>query len=479
MLGLLVLLDGVLRLPLIKDYYSGSGIFPRGFYTSELANSYETSIYFISDFWFIQTLLLCFTLLCGVMLIIGYRTKIATIICWIMVMSLQNRNSWTLNGGDILFRCLLFWSMFAPLGRYFSVDQILSKRQNKIELHFSPGSFALLLQVFAVYIFTAILKWHPAWYWDGTALYYALHIDLFAKPIGVYLRQFETLLRWMTYYVLALEGIGPLLVILPFWKLRTFVVFLFFNLHLGIELTMEVGLFPFTCIVAWTAFLPGEFWDFLKSERHFQLLDKINRRLAAFIPSIPLSLFPQWNIDKTNYNSKLRYSVCSIFIVIAGVWNVESVDSSTAMPEPLNYVSAIFDFNQHWAMFAPHPRAYDGWLVFQAELMDGQLVDIKNNGQPSTFEKPENIATQLRDLTWGNVYYAFWSRDKNSKIHDYLAGFHCRDWNSEEPSEKRKMRIFRLFRMSELTPPPGEKQKPVTKKLVIEHKCFKNSKDIF
>src|SRR5690606_20393988 len=47
----------------------------------------------------------------GVM--IGYKTRVATIVTFILLVSLQNRNYTILNSGDTLLRCMLFLMMFA------------------------------------------------------------------------------------------------------------------------------------------------------------------------------------------------------------------------------------------------------------------------------------------------------------------------------------------------------------------------------
>jgi hypothetical protein len=71
----------------------------------------------------------------------------------------------------------------------------------------SLGTVAALLQVVFLYWFGAMLKTGPMW-WDGTALFYALHLDGFATPFGIYAREFPNLLQILTHATLQLECEG-------------------------------------------------------------------------------------------------------------------------------------------------------------------------------------------------------------------------------------------------------------------------------
>src|SRR5207237_8168115 len=60
--------------------------------------------------------------------------------------------------------------------------------------------------------------------------------------------------------------LGPVLLFVPVatGKVRTVVVALFLGFHLvGLNLSIELGPFPYICAVAWLALIPGWFWDTL------------------------------------------------------------------------------------------------------------------------------------------------------------------------------------------------------------------------
>ena len=113
-------------------------------------------------------------------MLVGYRTKMATILVWILTVSLQNRNMSINSGADDLLRLVLFWSMFLPLNRHWSWD---SQKQHEVKriqgtfVLFSVGSIAFIMQQILLYWVTAYLKFGPEWYVTHTAVYEILTLE--------------------------------------------------------------------------------------------------------------------------------------------------------------------------------------------------------------------------------------------------------------------------------------------------------------
>jgi hypothetical protein len=55
-------------------------------------------------------------------MLVGYYTKTASFLTWILTLSLHNRNYLVLHGGDVLQRVILFYALFLPLGDCYSID---------------------------------------------------------------------------------------------------------------------------------------------------------------------------------------------------------------------------------------------------------------------------------------------------------------------------------------------------------------------
>ncbi len=217
-LGLWLIVDLIIRAGHLTAHYTDFGVLPRAEAISHIS-PWRLSIHLINGSTAFQAILFILAGVFALCLVLGYRTRIATIVSWVLLLSLQNRNPILLQGGDNLALMLLFWGMFLPLGARFSIDEALNSRTEAVPNSFaSVATMAILVQCMSVYFFSAFLKSGPEWMPDGTAVYYALHVDRFASPLAVWFRQFDLPMRGLTYFVWWLELIGPLLMFAPFFR---------------------------------------------------------------------------------------------------------------------------------------------------------------------------------------------------------------------------------------------------------------------
>jgi len=263
-LGLVLLYDLSSRAQWLRAHYTDSGILSRGALLSDTSSDWwRWSLHLIGGDTFTEALLFAIAMVFAFGLLIGYRTRLVTIISWVLLISLQNRNPLILQGGDQLLRVLMFWAMFLPLGARYSIDASLDRSPPKDNPYYSAATFALLVQVMCLYFFTALLKSDPAWIPDGKAVAFALHIDHFATRAGVWLREFTTLTQGLTYFVWFLELLAPVIMFFPVWHVaaRLLGLALLATLHLGFFIFLEIGFFPFVDWVALAAFVPSAVWD--------------------------------------------------------------------------------------------------------------------------------------------------------------------------------------------------------------------------
>ncbi|MEM6252157.1 MAG: DCC1-like thiol-disulfide oxidoreductase family protein [Cyanobacteria bacterium P01_D01_bin.156] len=70
----------------------------------------------------------CFAIatLATLLMLIGYRTRWATITSWVLLISLHNYHSEATSQADTMLQAILFWALFLPLGSRYSVDQALN-----------------------------------------------------------------------------------------------------------------------------------------------------------------------------------------------------------------------------------------------------------------------------------------------------------------------------------------------------------------
>lgn len=269
--GLVILANLINLFPWVSEFYSDQGILPRA---AAIAWSG-------SDRW---SILLAFghpltvkALFLGAMLvslafIFGYRTRVATVLLWAFMLSVIHRNAVIIQGGDQLLVLLLFWAMFLPLGATFSIDAALEPEHDQRKgdkVHYTAATLAILVQASYVYWVGAILKEGPDWVSDSTSVYFAMHLDSFATPLGVWIRQFPTLLTGLTNYVLWLEFLMPVMMFSPVWRLPLRLIGLatLISMHLGFIAFLHIGLFFAISISSLLLFVPSEVWDWIKTRR--------------------------------------------------------------------------------------------------------------------------------------------------------------------------------------------------------------------
>lgn len=261
----IILLDLVARARDLVAHYSDEGVLPRAALLGDIGQ-WSPSLHLISGSPRMQALLFVVAGVVALALLVGYRTRLATLLSWLLLLSLQARNPAIMQGGDMLLYLLLFWGMFLPLDARFSVDAALNEdAQRAPNAFFSMGTMALLVQAMCVYTFGALLKTSPVWIPDGTAVYYALHLDYMVTPIGIWFRNFPSVLEYLTYFVWSLELLAPVLMFSPIAhvRVRLLGMALLLALHTGFLLCLYLGLFPFASMTSILAFTPGRVWDWI------------------------------------------------------------------------------------------------------------------------------------------------------------------------------------------------------------------------
>lgn len=264
--GTTILFDLIQRGTDLVAHYTDSGVLPR----SELIRLWDMSslisLHMASGQVWFQLALFIVAGIFAIFLITGYRTTLSAIISFFLLISLQSRNPMVLQGGDVVLRAVLFFMLFLPLGKRWSLDRLF----NRIPAPLTKKTSGILTlgyitQICLLYILTGVLKSGAPWHADGSAVYYALQIDQLVTPIGVFLRNIPILLTPLTHLVWYFETFGTLLFFIPWknWIWRTIGIFGFIALQIGFNLSFRLGLFGTIGITTLLGLLPSEFWDIL------------------------------------------------------------------------------------------------------------------------------------------------------------------------------------------------------------------------
>ncbi|MEO1621367.1 MAG: DCC1-like thiol-disulfide oxidoreductase family protein [Cyanobacteria bacterium J06632_3] len=266
-LALVILTDLGTRFGDLTAHYSDLGVLPRTVLNDGILKQGYWSLHTLSGAPIFQAILFFVAGVAAIAMLVGYRSRIAVIVSWVLLISMHNRNPLLIFAADDVLRAVMFWAMFLPLGAAYSIDRALNTATRPVPLRvFSGATIALMAQQCFVYIFSAVFKTtHEAWWPDGSAVYYSLSYDQYVTALGHFLLTLGPLLTVFTLVTLVLEWAGPLLIWSPVRNdfCRMVAVVIFIALHAGFGLTLNLGIFPFLSIFTWLAFIPTSFWESL------------------------------------------------------------------------------------------------------------------------------------------------------------------------------------------------------------------------
>jgi hypothetical protein len=344
-LALVIIADLVIRFGDIKAHYSDYSVLPRTALINEFLKPWYWSIHLLSGEPFVQQLLFCCALFFAFLLLIGYRTTLASIACWAMIISLHNRNPALIFAGDDALRAIAFWAMFLPLGAVYSFDSALNTSTKPLPKTIASGAtVGLIFQLCYIYMFSAWFKHQsPLWSVEGSAVYYALNFDQYGTPFGQFLLQLKPLLKTMTLGALWFEWLGALLLFIP-WKnsfFRGVAITSFITLHISFGLSFTIGVFPILCIAVWLAFLPSAVWDFLSKKTY-------SKEIARLII----------NYDKDCGFCKKVVYLLRTFLILPGVPLKEAQDNPAIYQDMQKYNSWVVEDYQGNRHFKWHGIVY-------------------------------------------------------------------------------------------------------------------------
>ncbi|NUM56717.1 MAG: HTTM domain-containing protein [Candidatus Hydrogenedentes bacterium] len=477
-LAAVIIVDLINRAQALTAHYTDRGVYPRAFWIEDQPNRWFFSLHLLGGETVHQAALFLAAGVAAALLLAGYRTRLMTVISWLLILSLHNRNQLVLQSGDTLLRMLLFWSIFLPLGAKYSVDALRAHRAPGEKSARSAATFAILVQVCLVYWFTVLHRTDPMW-WNGKAVYYALHLDLFATPLGVWLRQYDGVCTALTYFSIGLELLGPVLVFSPILTrhVRLVVVVLMVIMHMGFALTMKLGLFPVISIAGWIVFIPTHVWDRLDRARLLSALKTKLVTLAAPFAgdaATPRAPAPELNNDLRAFPievnpRRIANAACLMLLAYVFCWNVSELTPQFALAMPREYrpLGYLLKLHQDWSMFSPRPTRNDGWFVIEAERINGEKIDLMT-GNPPVWEKPELVSRNFPSQRWRK--YMMNLREKKYSDHLlYYGRYLTRAWNAKLSGDER-INTFDIYFMRETTDYPTVEAP--TKVHLWRHNCF-------
>ncbi|MFC4359627.1 HTTM domain-containing protein [Halobium salinum] len=466
-LGLLLLVDLLLRSRSLVAFYTDRGVLPRSALAELAPMHHALSIHTLSGAAWAQALLFLVAGVVAVALVVGYRTRLATVLSLVLLLSLQFRNPYVQNSGDALLRWLLLWSVFLPLGERVSVDALRRGVRSATESAagsrrewrprdrvVSPASAGLLLQVVLVYASNALLKSRGTLWTNGEAIYYVLSLRRFTVLLSDLFAGSPWVFGPLGHLWFAMLVASPLLVLLT-GRGRALLAGLFVVMHAGMTATLMIGLFPLISIVALLPFFPAVVWDAVETRVAGALLGRVavgrlggrlRRALLRFDPRPASRVVPRSVAEAVGrWRRVVGPPAVACLLALVLVWNAAAVGLVT-LPAAVTDVEDPEEYQ--WSMFAPNPLGVDGWYVVPGELASGGRVDAFHGGSVR-WDRPPDVSDTYPTARWGK-YLGSVRWDEN-RLAGPFAEYVCRRWNADHETELTSVRIVHVDQPTRLS----------------------------
>lgn len=434
----LMLKEAIYHIFVAEVWYSDGGMLPSSL-LPRVSPNIPTLMSGLSETWMAIAFFIVWAIV-ALLLLVGWQTRIMSVLNLVLLVSVINRNELVVTGADGVMQVLAFWSLFLPLGRFYSVDaRRRPPDQRRTTYAFPVRMFQL--QIALIYIFTTIFKLQGQTWPSGDALYMAMQIRMHTFPVAEWLlaNASPSLLRTLTYIALLIEGGFALLVFSPVFQpyLRRVGLIAGVMLHIGIGLVMNIPNFPVVMIISYLMLIDSGWVNW------------IDNRLQVTRPSSQPALNPPTDkpvqesksgclgvlmamprgIAYGAYRGLLACFLAMVMIII--IWgNLLNNDrlairlNTPAMPALLESNLRTIGLWQSWALFAPDPLPYEGWFGLNGIFENGETYDVR-----SSLRRPHWYSGPL--ARWGKLEENLMTKEKDDPLFVAWAAYTCKQFRSQ------------------------------------------------
>ncbi|MFD8884294.1 HTTM domain-containing protein [Streptomyces erythrochromogenes] len=260
------------------------------------------SILILSDSRVYFELCYAMALVTSALFMLGWRTRAMSVLFALVVTSFHARSIFMTDGGDNLILLMALYLVLTACGRRWSLDarrnrlkaaragdaaepvrspfvqQLHDARATLTTVAHNCGILVIAAQVCFLYGSAGLYKVQGPTWGGGTALHYALNLELFQPwpALSHFVDQYPTVIAIASYVTVLLQVAFPFVL---FGRLKYPVLTVLLGMHIGIAVLLGLPLFSGAMIVADAVFLPDRFYAFLP-----RLWRRTGRRAEAWRP---------------------------------------------------------------------------------------------------------------------------------------------------------------------------------------------------
>lgn len=225
-------------------------------------------------------------LITSALFVLGWRTRAVSVLFAVVVTSFHARAIFMTDGGDNLVMLMAMYLVLTACGRRWSLDarrarlrtartgsapepvrsfcaqQLRDARTTLTTVVHNCAMFVIAAQVCFLYGSAGLYKVQGPTWGGGTALHYALNLELFQPwpALSHLVDEYPLLIAIAGYMAVLLQVAFPFVL---FGRLKYPVLTLLLSMHMGIALLMGLPLFSGAMIIADAVFLPDRFYVFV------------------------------------------------------------------------------------------------------------------------------------------------------------------------------------------------------------------------
>ncbi len=199
----------------------------------------------------------CIFLGFAVLLTIGLWTRISSVVVFLCLVSIEQRNPFIAHGGDTFLRVAGFFLIFAPAGATLSLDRLICAHKKGRRLEVVPrapwAQRMIQLELALIYFMSFCWKMKGHAWLNGTALYYATHLHEIQRfPLPAW-TQNSVVLKLGSWSTLIVEfSLG---VLIWFKRFRYPLLLLGLLFHFSLEYAFNLPMFQWDVLTAYVLFI--------------------------------------------------------------------------------------------------------------------------------------------------------------------------------------------------------------------------------
>lgn len=199
---------------------------------------------------------LVLAVLAALLTMVGLFTRVASVVLFLLMVTLHHRSGDTLMAADWLLRMWVFAVAVGPSGAMLSLDRRFFGRGKPVEEVSLWPQRLVQFQLAVVYFMTVWLKWSGDLWREGLATYFAGYLREFERfPVPEFMYSIPVV-KVTTYGTLLVELAMATLVFSK--PLRKWVMIAALGMHAYIEYSMNIPLFQWIIVSAFICHFGGD-----------------------------------------------------------------------------------------------------------------------------------------------------------------------------------------------------------------------------